>query len=161
RGSGTYTDDLRLPGMLHAALLRSPHAHARILRIDTAAARAMNGVVAVLTGADANDRCGAIPCAACLPGLEGPRPPVLPGDRVYFVGHPVAVAVAGDPYVARDALDAIEVEYDPLPVVVNPEEALKPGSPLTHPDLGTNLAYTHTLTGGDIDEAFRRADQVI
>ena len=87
---------------------------------------------------------------------------MLAGDRVYFVGHPVAVAIATDPYVARDAVDAIEVDYDPLPVVVDPEEAVKTGSPLTHPDLGTNIAYTHSVTGGsDIDEAFRQADTIV
>jgi carbon-monoxide dehydrogenase large subunit len=161
KGSGTFTDDLRLPGMLHAALLRSPHAHARIRRIDVRAARAMGGVVAAFTGADVNEQCGTIPCAASIPDLKAPRHTVLANDRVYFVGHPVAVVVATDPYVARDALEAIDVDYDPLPVVTNPEEALEAGSALTHPDLGTNLAYTHTLTGGDIDDAFRRADQVI
>jgi carbon-monoxide dehydrogenase large subunit len=87
---------------------------------------------------------------------------VLAGDRVYYVGHPVAVAVATDPYVARDAVEAIDVDYDPLPAVANAEEAVKPGSPLTHPDLGSNIAYTHSVAGGSsIDEAFRAADRVI
>jgi carbon-monoxide dehydrogenase large subunit len=162
KGLGTYTDDVRLPGLVHAAILRSPHAHARILRIDVGPARAIPGVIAVLTGADVNDHCGAVPCAAAIAGLKAPKHTVLAGDRVYYVGHPVAVAVATDPYVARDALDAIDVDYEPLPIVTNPEEALKPGSPLTHPDLGTNVAYTSTMTGGgDIDEAFRQADRII
>src|SRR6185436_7672436 len=79
-----------------------------------------------------------------------------------FVGHPVAVVVATDPYIARDAVDAVDVDYDPLPVVVNPEEAIKPGSALTHPDLGSNIAYTYNVTGGsDIDEAFRGAERII
>ncbi len=162
QGLGTYTDDLRLAGMLHAAILRSPYAHARIVRIDTAAAKRIPGVVAVLTGADVNDACGAVPCAAAIPDLKAPRHTVLAGDRVYFVGHAVAVVVAPDPYTARDAVEAIDVDYDPLPVVVNAEQAVKPGSPLTHPDMGTNIAYTHVVTGGsDIDDAFRRADRVI
>ncbi len=162
KGIGTYTDDIRLPGLLHAAILRSPHAHARIRAIDTAAARAIPGVVAVLTGADVNDACGAVPCAAAIPDLKTPRHTALAGDRVYFVGHAVAVAIAGDPYVARDAIDAIDVDYDPLPAVVNPEQALESGSPLTHPDLGTNVAFTHVVSGGsDIDEAFRQADRVV
>jgi len=161
KGIATYTDDLRLPGLLHVAILRSPHAHARVAGIDISAARAIPGVVAVLVGADVNAQCGVVPCAAAIPDLKAPRHTVLAGDRVYFVGHPVAVAVAKDPYVARDAVDAIEVDYDPLPVVVNPEDALKPGSPLTHPDLGTNLAYTSTMGSGDIDEAFRRADRIV
>ena len=162
KGLATYTDDLRLPGLLHVCFLRSPHAHARVERIDTSAARALSGVVAVLTGADVNAHCGIVPCAAEIPDLKAPRHTVLAGDRVYFVGHPVAVAIATDPYVARDAIDAIEVDYDPLPVVVDPEEAVKAGSPLTHPDLGTNIAYTHSVTGGsDIDDAFRRADKIV
>ncbi len=162
RGIGTYTDDLRFAGLLHAAILRSPYAHARVVRIDTSAARSMPGVVAVLTGADVNDACGAVPCAADIPDLKAPRHTVLAGDRVYFVGHAVAVVVAGDPYAARDAVEAIDVEYDPLPVVVDPEQAVKPGAPLTHPEMGTNIAYTHVVNGGgDIDEAFRRADRIV
>jgi aerobic carbon-monoxide dehydrogenase large subunit len=161
KGIGTYTDDVRLPGMLHACILRSPHAHARILRIDAAAAKAIPGVVAVFTGTDVNDACGVVPCAASIPDLKVPAHTVLAEDRVYFVGHAVAVTVAADPYVARDAIDAIEVDYDPLPVVTNPEEALKSGTPLTHPELGTNIAFTHSIAGGDIDDAFRRADRVI
>jgi carbon-monoxide dehydrogenase large subunit len=162
KGIGTFTDDVRLPGMLHACILRSPHAHARITHIDTAAAKAMPGVVAVLTGADVNDACGLVPCAAAIPDLKAPKHTALAGDRVYFVGHAVAVAVATDPYIASDAVDAIDVDYDPLPAVVNPEEAIKDGTPLTHPDLGTNIAYTSSTTGGnDIDEAFRKADRIL
>jgi carbon-monoxide dehydrogenase large subunit len=162
KGIGTYVDDMRLPGLVHAAILRSPYAHARITRIDVSAARAIPGVVGVFTGADVNDACGLVPCAAAIPDLKAPKHTVLAGDRVYFVGHAVAVVVASDPYIASDALDAIDVDYDPLPVVVNPEEAVKSGTPLTHPDLGSNIAYTQTvLGGGDIDEAFRRADRVV
>src|SRR5262249_38089742 len=140
KGIGTYVDDLRLPGLVHAAILRSPHANARIRRIDAAAARALPGVIAVFTGADVNEACGLIPCAAAIADLKAPKHTVLAGDRVYFVGHPVAIAVASDPYAARDAVEAIDVDYDPLPVVANAEDAVKPGSPLTHPDLGTNVA---------------------
>jgi carbon-monoxide dehydrogenase large subunit len=162
KGIGTYTDDLRLPGLLHAAILRSPYAHARIKKIETAAAKTLPGVVAVLTGADVNDACGAVPCAAAIPDLKAPRHTVLAGDRVYFVGHAVAVVVASDPYVARDAIEAIDVDYDPLPVVVNPEEAAKDGSPLTHPDMGTNVAFSQTVAGGgDIEAAFRNADRIV
>jgi aerobic carbon-monoxide dehydrogenase large subunit len=161
KGIGTFTDDIRLPNLLHAAILRSPHAHARIVSIDTTAARALPGVVGVFVGADVNEQCGAIPCAGGMPDQKMPRHTALAGDRVYFVGQAVAVAVATDPYVARDAVDAIEVDYDPLPVVVDAEEAIVPGGPLTHPDLGTNVAYTHTMGGGDIDEAFRHADRIV
>ncbi len=161
KGIATYTDDLRLPGLVHAAILRSPYAHARVAAIDTEAARALPGVVAVFTGADVNAHCGTVPCAASIPDLKAPAHTVLAGDRVYFVGHPVAVAIASDPYIARDAIEAIVVDYDPLPVVTNPEEALKAGSPLTHPDLGSNVAFTHHVAGGDVDAAFQQADRVI
>ena len=162
KGIGTFVDDVRLPGLLHAAVLRSPHAHARIARIDATAARAMPGVVGVFTGADVNASCGAVPCAAAIPDLKAPTHTVLASDRVYFVGHAVAVVVAADPYVARDAVDAIDVDYDPLPAVTDAEAAAASGSPLTHPDLGTNIAFTHTAAGGgDIDDAFRKADRVV
>jgi carbon-monoxide dehydrogenase large subunit len=162
KGLATYVDDMRLAGLLHAVILRSPHAHARITRIDVSAAQQIPGVVAVLTGADVNASCGLVPCAAAIPDLKAPKHTVLAGDRVYFVGHAVAVVVASDPYIARDAIDAIDVDYDPLPAVTNAEEAVKPGTPLTHPDLESNIAYTHTVAGGgDIDAAFKNADRVI
>ena len=162
KGIGTYTDDIRLPGLLHAMILRSPHAHARVVSIDTAAAKALPGVTAVLTGADVNASCGLVPCAASIPDLKAPAHTVLAGDRVYYVGHPVAVVVASDAYIARDAIELIEVEYDPLPAVTNAEEALKPGAALTHPNLGSNIAYTQVVAGGsDIEEAFRKADRIV
>ena len=162
KGIATYVDDLRLSGMLHAVILRSPHAHAAITRIDTSRAAAIPGVVGVFTGADVNASCGLVPCAAAMPDLKAPKHTVLAGDRVYFVGHAVAVAVATDPYIARDAIDAIDVDYAPLPVVANAEEAVKPGSPLTHPDIADNIAYRHNVSGGgDIDAAFRNADRII
>jgi carbon-monoxide dehydrogenase large subunit len=161
KGAATYVDDLKLPGMLHAAILRSPHAHARLGTVETRAARALPGVRGVFTGADLNDRCGTIPCASSIEGLKAPRHTTLAGDRVYFVGHPVAVVVAVDRYAAADALQAIDASYDPLPAVTNPERALSPGSPLTHPDLGTNVAYTWSLGDGDLDAAFKKADRII
>ena len=161
KGLATYVDDLRLPGMLHAAFVRSPHAHARIVSIRSETARAKPGVVGVFTGADVNANCGVVPCAASQPDMKAPKHTVLAGGRAYFVGHPVAVVVATTPYLAVDAAEAVEVEYDPLPAVVDPEKALEKGSPLTHPDLGTNVAFTWNLAGGDIDAAFKNADRVI
>jgi carbon-monoxide dehydrogenase large subunit len=161
RGIATYVDDLRLPGMLFAALVRSPHAHARLVRINADAARKVAGVVGVFTGADVNAHCGTVPCAAGMPDMKAPKHTVLAGDRAYFVGHPVAVVVAATPYAAVDAADAVEADYEPLPAVVDPEKALEKGSPLTHPDLGTNVAFTWNLSGGDIDAAFTNADRVI
>ncbi|MBI4888443.1 MAG: xanthine dehydrogenase family protein molybdopterin-binding subunit [Acidobacteria bacterium] len=161
KGIATYVDDLRLPGMLHAVFVRSPHAHARVKRIRTDAARAAGGVVGVFTGAEVNAQCGTIPCASSFPDLKSPKHTVLAGDRAYFVGHPVAVVVAATPYAAADAAELVDVDYEPLPVVTDPEKALEAGSPLTHPDLGTNAAFTWNLTGGDIDAAFAKADRVI
>jgi carbon-monoxide dehydrogenase large subunit len=161
QGLASYLDDLTLPGQLHAALLRSPYAHARINSIKTDAARACPGVVGVFVGADVNQACGVIPCAALMPDQKAPQHTVLASDRVYFVGHPVAVVVAADRYAAQDALDLIEVDYEALPVVSDPEKALAKDSPLTHPHLGTNLAFTWTLAQGDLAASFRQADRVI
>src|ERR1041384_6076734 len=115
KGIATYVDDIKLPGMLFAAILRSPHAHAKISSINADAATAVNGVVGVFIGKDINDKCGVVPCASPMPDQKAPKHTVLASDRVYFVGHPVAVIVATDRYAARDALDLIEVDYDPLP----------------------------------------------
>src|SRR5213592_1878664 len=161
RGIATYVDDIALPGMLHAAILRSPYAHARINRIETDAAKALAGVVVVCTGAEVNDKCGVVPCASPMPDSRIPKHTVLAGDRVYFVGHPVAVVVAADRYSARDALDLIEVDYEPLPVVSDPARAVEKESPLAHPDLGTNVAFTWKLASGDIDAVFQQADKIV
>ncbi|MBA3271610.1 MAG: xanthine dehydrogenase family protein molybdopterin-binding subunit, partial [Acidobacteria bacterium] len=163
-GIASYVDDLRPAGLLHAAFVRSPHAHARVGRINVDAARKMPGVVGVFIGADVNAKCGTVPCTSDLPGLKAPAHTVLASDRVYFVGHAVAVVVARDRYAAVDALDLIDVEYEPLPVVTDPERALEPGSPLTHPHLGDNIAFKWSLTTGDdkeIDRLFEQADRII
>src|SRR5256886_715513 len=161
KGIATYVDDITLPGMLHAAVLRSPYAHARIDNIKADAAKASPGVVGVFTGADVNDKCGLVPCASPMPDSKVPKHTVLASDRVYFVGHPVAVVVAVDRYAARDALDFIEVDYDPLPVVSDAEKALQKDSPLTHPEFGTNVAFTWSVANGGLNAAFKRAHRVI
>jgi aerobic carbon-monoxide dehydrogenase large subunit len=165
RGIATYVDDLRLAGTLHAAFVRSPHAHATITRIDVSRARAVPGVVGVFVGADVNQACGVVPCASGdMPDLKNPGHRVLADGRVYFVGHPVAVAVARDAYVARDAALLVDVEYDPLPAVTDPEAAIKPGSPLTHPSLGTNVAFTWSMATGadaDLERLFQSADRIV
>src|SRR5438552_1457855 len=161
KGIGTYVDDLTLPGMLHAAVLRSPYAHAKINGINTAAAEAAPGVGGVFTGAAVNDKCGVVPCAAEIPGLKAPKHTVLAGERAYFEGHPVAVVVAADRYAARDALELIEVDYEPLPVASDPVKAAEKDSPLAHPELGTNIAFTWKLANGDIEAAFQQADKII
>jgi carbon-monoxide dehydrogenase large subunit len=161
QGIASYVDDLRLPGLLHAVILRSPHAHATIGAINTDAAKAAPGVVGVFTGADVNDQCGVVPCASPMADQKCPKHTVLASDRVYFVGHPVAVVVATDRYRARDAVELIEVDYDPLPAVTDPEKALERDSPLTHPKFGSNLAYTWSLARGDLEAAFQQADRII
>src|SRR5918996_991826 len=124
QGKGNYIDDINLPGMLHMSVLRSPVAHARINSIDTSAAEALPGVVAVVTGellAQHN--------LAWMPTLSGDTQAVLATDKVRMQGQEVACVIAEDPYVAHDALELIEVDYDPLPVVVTPQQSLEPGDP--------------------------------
>src|SRR6266700_3688918 len=161
KGIGTYVDDVILSGMLHAAFLRSPYAHAKVNSIRTDAAKVLPGVIGVFSGAEVNDQCGLVPCASAMPDLKAPQHTVLAGARVYFVGHPVAVVVAADRYAARDALDLIAVDYDPLPVVSDPQKAIEKDSPLAHPDLGNNVAYTWKLAGGDMAAAFKQADRIV
>jgi 2-furoyl-CoA dehydrogenase large subunit len=158
-GRGAYLDDLSRPGLLHAAMLRSPHAHARIVRLDTADAARLPGVHAVLTGAQA-----AAVTAPIRPLIPTPVP--LPDwclavERVRHAGEAVAAVAAVDRATAEDALEAIRVEYAPLPPVVDPEAAVRPDAPLLYPDLGTNVLWHDTLTYGDVDGAFAAADGVL
>jgi len=118
KGIATYVDDLKIPGVLHAEFVRSPHANAKIKSIKTDTAKKLPGVVGIFTGADVNDKVGTIPCASPIPGGKSPDHTVLAGARVYFVGHPVAVVVAETRTIARDALDLIDVDYEPLPAVI-------------------------------------------
>ena len=161
RGKGAYTDDIHLPVTAHMALLRSPYAHARIGRLDTSPARALEGILEVLTGADLLGKVNMIPSSAALPDLRIPDHHLLAVERVRYMGEPVAAVVAENPYIARDALDLIEVDYDPLPVVVDPEKALEEGSPVVHEKFKDNVAGTFRLVSGDIKEAFRKADRVV
>jgi aerobic carbon-monoxide dehydrogenase large subunit len=130
RGQGYFVDDVRLPGMLYGAVLRSPHPHARILAIDTLAAEAHPKVRAVITGDTLNERN-----LAWMPTLSGDRQAVLATDKVRFQGQEVAFVVAEDRYAARDALELIDVLYEPLPAVVDARHALDPGAPLIRDDI--------------------------
>lgn len=159
-GTATYTDDIVLPGMVHAQLVRSPHAHARIARIDTAAAKRAPGVVAVLTGAEAAGT-GTLPLFVNVPGIKQSKHFPIAADKVRFVGDAVAVVVAGTRAQAKAAAALVEVDYETLPVVVDAELALGPTAPIIHEDLGTNLACTYPFKGGDIDKAFRDAEIVV
>ena len=159
-GTACYVDDVKMPGMHHAAVVRSPHAAAKIRGINSKPAADLPGVVAVFTGADIKD-LGALPCAVSLPGLRVPHHYLLAQDRVYYVGHPVAVVVATDKYVARDAADLVEVDYEPLAAVADPERAIAPGAPPVHPDWPDNIAFTFHQDGGDVAKAFAEADVVV
>jgi aerobic carbon-monoxide dehydrogenase large subunit len=204
-GRANWTDNIKLPGMLHATILRSPYAHAKITSIDVSAAREQPGVVAVFTGDDLADQYDKNPTAnpAAVTGydlslsersgggttvtdtadntdgdtvdektrtfvawivtedLKIPNHWPIARDEVNFAGEPVAVVVATDRYLAQDALEFIEVDYEPLGVVTDLEAAIADGSPLVHEDLGANAAYTWNLDTGDIDDAFNRADVVV
>ncbi|MGE5271330.1 MAG: xanthine dehydrogenase family protein molybdopterin-binding subunit, partial [Thiohalocapsa sp.] len=154
-GHGHYLDDISRPRQAHAAMLRSPHAHARIRAIDTAAAAAMPGVVAVLTGADLRaDQLGTIPCVAAVDNRDNtrmklpPRPAIV-ADLVRHVGDTVVMVVAETAAVARDAADRIEVDYEPLPAVADPARALEPGQPLVWEDIPGNLAFDWEIGDGN------------
>jgi len=161
QGLAHYVDDVRLPDTLHAAILRSPHAHARLGAIRTTEAAKAPGVVRVLTGADVTGKIGNVACASALEGLRIPPHPVLAVGKVRYVGEPVAVVVADDPYRAADAVELIDVEYDPLPAVTDPEAAAAAGAPVLHEEYGDNIAYQWNLSGGDIEAAFAAADRVV
>src|ERR1700742_688426 len=158
RGQGTYLDDIRLPGMVHGVMLRSPYAHARILSIDTSRALAHPGVAAVVTAKDL-ETLG----LAWMPTISYDTQAVLAGDKVRFQGQEVAFVIAVDEYTANDALSLIDVEYDPLPPVVNARKALDPDAPLIRDDKDgqrDNLA-SPTWEAGDeaaTDKAFEEAD---
>src|SRR2546426_519010 len=161
-GAGEFVDDLRVPGCLHAAFLRSPHAHALIRAVDTALARRAPGVFGVFLAADLGDAGGPIPVFAPHPALPRPCGALpLASERVRYVGEPLAMVVADDPYRARDAVELIAVDYRPLPAVVDVEPALAPGAPLLHDDLGSNVAAEWRQRVGDPDAAFRTAEVVV
>lgn len=157
-GSATFIDDVKLPGTLHAAILRSPHAHARITAIDARKALKIPGVAAVFTYDDIAHFAKPIPLRLyALPGLEDFLQYPLPRDKVRHVGEAVAMVVAESRYLAEDALDALEISYEPLPAVTGIREALQ-DQVVLHEENGTNLAAQYALSIGDIDEAFRTAD---
>ena len=163
-GEGQYVSDLVLPFMVEAQFLRSPHAHARIRRIDVTAAKAMPGVIDVRTGADLA-HLGPILTDLSVPKLPGetkrPSFTPIPVDEVGYAGDLVAVVVAKNRYLAEDALRRIEVDYEPLPAVLDPEAAAAPGAPLVYPEWGDNVVYHQAFAAGDTESAFRDADVVL
>ena len=158
-GRGTYVDDIQLPRMTYAAILRSPYAHARIRSINVDKAKALPGVVAVMTGADLQGKN--VPCGWTLPDIKVAPHPALAVGKVRYTGDAVAVVVADERYIARDALDLIEVDFEPLPVVVDAEQAIQPGAPQLHDEVPNNTTFVWKVGGGDIDKAFREAEVVV
>ncbi len=161
-GSARYIDDISLPGTLWAAIVRSPEAHARIVSIDSSAATARRGVHAVFTGEDMADLGGPLPLAWVPPGVEVNNPDHWPLARgaVKHVGDAVAVVLGDDRYSVIDAAEDVVVEYDPLPVIVDPEAALA-GGPFVHEQFQTNKVHEWSLGGGDVEAGFADADVVV
>jgi len=159
-GKANWTDNIKLPGMLHMTMLRSPFARAKVTHLDVSSALEQTGVVAVFTGEDLADEWpGGVPCGAVVSEQQNtPFFPPIVTDEVRFVGDVVAVVVANNRYAAQDALEFIEVDYEPLEPVVNMEDALKEGSPLVHEDLETNECFTYTAGVGNVDELFDKTD---
>jgi carbon-monoxide dehydrogenase large subunit len=161
-GRAQYVEDIQLVGTLYAAFVRSPYAHAKISNVDVSAAKAKPGVFGAYSGADLIDAKFdvSVPTAAELPGLVKPAHPPLALGEVRFVGELVAVVVANDPYAARDAAEAVTVEYDELPAVVDLDKAAA-GGPYAHSGLESNIAYEMPIKVGDVDAAFAKADVIV
>ena len=163
-GQAKFTDDFSLPGMAHLSVVRSPYAHAKIKAIRTKKAAAMNGVLGVFTGQDMKDAgFGPIPCAWVVPGSDAKTPayPPIAIDTGRYAGNAVAIVVATDRYIARDAADAVEVDYAPLPAATDAEKATKKGAPQIHADVPNNQAFHWKVSGGDAAAAFQSADVVV
>ena len=160
-GRGRYVDDLSLPRMVHIAFVRSPHAHARIARLDVEAARRAPGVAGVLTGEDAARLCK--PYRGILHHYEGMKTGAmlpLARERVRYSGEPLVAIAAESPAAAEDAAALVRADYDVLPAVLSPAQALAPGAPVIHEELGDNLIYQTRLAAGGVEAAFSRAHRV-
>src|SRR5438067_11738968 len=162
-GKGNFVDDVKLPGTTWAAFVRSPHAHAKIKSIDSGAARKMKGVVAVYTGKDlVAGGVKPIPVGWLLPEIKVPAHHPLPVDKARYMGEPVAVVIAETPYLARDAAELVEVDWEVLPAVADAPGALKSGAPAVHDDAPGNVSFRWSLGDKDkTDAAFKSAAKVI
>ena len=161
QGAGRFVDDLAPPRLVFASVLRSPHAHARLRRLDTMRAAAIPGVVRVITARDVDGTVDPEPAVGIPPAARRPARPLLARDVVRYVGEPVAVVVAEDRYVAADACEQIEAEYDPQPAVSDLDAALAPRAPRVHAQFPDNVALTWGWSEGDVDGAFARAHTVV
>jgi carbon-monoxide dehydrogenase large subunit len=161
-GRGVFTDDITLPRMLHVAFVRSPHAHARIMFIDSTEARTVPGVVAVVTGEEMAGVCsGWVGTLDHFQGMKSAMQRALAVGKASWQGEPVAAVVAESRAIAEDGVSRVGVEWEPLPAVTDPETALDPSTPVIHPELGDNLAFKLELNSGDADAAFKEADAVL
>src|ERR1051325_3354995 len=161
RGIGKFVGDIHRPGMLHAAILRSTHAHARLIRIDASAALKLAGVTGVLTAADM-PHVKTIPMrTGIIPGLERSQQTPLATETVRDVGDPIAVVAAENRYVAEDALDLIRVDYEPLVAVTDARNSIGPGAPQLHRAVANNIAANFQVDLGDVDAAFRDSDLIL
>jgi carbon-monoxide dehydrogenase large subunit len=161
RGRGQFVGDVNLPDMLHVAILRSPHAHARIKKLDTAAARQLPGVIDLVTGSDIKDQIAPLPVTGGNPTLRVPKHYVLAIDKACYVGEGIAAVVATDRYSAEDALALIRAEYEALPAVTDPEKALASDSPVIHSEWPDNIAFRAEQAQGDLAGAFKSADKIV
>jgi CO/xanthine dehydrogenase Mo-binding subunit len=162
-GRGRYTDDISLPRMLHAAFVRSPHAHARIVRIDTGEAWRQPGVALVMTGAELAKRTTGpwLGTLTCFPGMKSAPQYPMAVDHACWVGEPVVLVVAGTRAEAEDAAERVAIEWEELPAVADKKRALEPGTPPIHPQLGDNLAFRKLVDTGNVEAAFAAADLII
>ncbi len=160
-GQATYVDDITLPGMLHMSLVRSPHAHAKIKKIDVSQAAKHPGVVAIFTAADLKEQLGDLPVRWLVPDLKQPHHRPMPTDNARFTGDIMAAVVAEDPYIAEDASGLVKVDYEPLPVVVNAEKAMEKDAPQLHKEAPNNVAWEWEVNFGDYEAAVKNADVVV
>jgi carbon-monoxide dehydrogenase large subunit len=159
-GSGRYVDDIRPPDCAHVALLRSPHAHARITKLDVGPARGAPGVIAVVTGGEVS-HLSPMPVNRLVADMRVPPHPIIAEGAVHAAGTPVAAVVAETAYAARDALDLIHVEYEPLPALPEPEAAVADGAPALFPDIERNRSFTRAVRQGDAARALGGAARVV
>ncbi|MDA1188453.1 MAG: xanthine dehydrogenase family protein molybdopterin-binding subunit [Chloroflexi bacterium] len=157
-GKGTYVDDVKLTGMQHLFLVRSPYAHANIKKVDTSKAKKVEGVTAVYSGAELQEKLGSVPCGWVVPDTkEVPHPPIAI-TKVNCVGEAVAAVVAITPQIAADAAALVDVEYEPLTAVVDMEKGVAKGAPQIHTDAPNNMAFEWEVAGGDIEAARKSAE---
>lgn len=162
RGEGKYTDDVQLVGMTYMAVVRSPHAHARIRNVDVTRALQHKGVLTVLSGQEMRERCKTpMPLFGLVGGMKIVDRYPMATDKATFVGEPVAAVVATTRAIARDAVELVDVDYEPLPAVVDMEKAVQQDAPVIHESIGTNLCYDSTGKHGDPDRAFAQADGTV